>query len=148
MGEEGFKPIVIGLILVGLFAIAILNAGILISEQNGFAGSIADDSSIAGYKETVIGNLTDVSSSTSASDSVLSNSTITTTTSTPFVDSISGIWKSVRVIPVAIWNTTFGLVAQKLLGGDSVIVLSVIGAILGLIIIFAVIRFIATGDSR
>jgi len=148
MAEEGFNPIIIGLILAGLFAIAIINGGIMISEQNDFSGSIGDDARLSSYKESITNNLTAISTTTDSVDGVLSNSSITTTTSIPFFDSINGIWKAVRIIPVAIWDSSFVLLSERLFGEDKAIVLTILGVIIALTIIFAVVKWISTGDAR
>ena len=144
---EGFKGYLIGLLLVGLFAIAIINAGIIISSDNDATVSIGDDPSLSSYKSSIESELGNATSNSQSADQILSNSTITTT-STPFVDSIGGIWKSVKAAPVAVWNLTLGLALERIFGEDKRIVLNILGAILGLILIFAVIYLIATGDGR
>jgi hypothetical protein len=145
---EGFKTYLISLLLVGLFAIALINAGIMISDQNDMVGSIGDDSSLSDYKTSIEGSLDNATSSSTSADAVLGNSSISTNTATPFVDSIVGIWKSVKSAPVAVWNLTFGMALEKMFGEDKAIVLNILGAILGLSLIFAIIYLIASGDGR
>lgn len=136
------------LLAVGLFIIAIINAGIMISDQNNFIGSIGDDDSLTEYKASLEDTLDNATSASQSADAVLSNSSISTVSAFPFVDSITGIWKTVKSAPVAVWNLTMGYAVEKIFGEDKAIVLTILGALLGLALIFAVVYLIATGDGR
>jgi hypothetical protein len=148
MAETGFKGILVALLVTGLLMVLMISGAVMLSEQNDFAGSPADDSSLSSYKTEIEDSLGDAYTQTTDSDAVLSNSTVTTTTSFPFIESINGIWKNIRQAPLSVWNLTMGLLLEKALGENKTIVLTVLGAILSLMLIFSIIYLIATGDGR
>jgi hypothetical protein len=148
MAELGFKSIIVALLVAGLVMVLFINGAIMLSTQNDFSGNPSDDPSLSAYKDDVTAQLNQSYFNTGEADAVLSNSSVTTTTSFPFIESINGIWKNVRSAPVMIWNLSFGLVLEKALGDDKAIVLTILSVILTLMLIFAVVYLIATGDGR
>lgn len=148
MAELGFKGILVALLTVGLIMVLMINGAIMLSNQNDFAGNPSNDDSLSNYRDNVIYSLNSSYQESSDADAVLSNSSVTTTTSFPFIESINGIWKNIKQSPVTIYNLTFGLLLEKVFGENKTIVLTVVGAIFSLLLIFAVVYLIATGDGR
>lgn len=145
---DGFKSNIIYLLLFGLFVIALINVGVYLAAQNGANQSILDDDSLASYKSSLQENLTQSYSDISSSNTVLENSSITTTTSIPFFSSTQGIWKTVKTIPITVYNLTIGLAMKKIFGDSAGLVTAVISAIMIIIILFGVVAWIATGVSK
>ncbi len=145
---SNFKPILVALLLVGLFALAFLNFGIMTAEIEGANQSISDDPSISAYAASLNQTLEASISETEAANTAFSNSSITTTTSFPFVDAIGGIWKTMKNAPIAVWNLSFGLLLSNVLGSEAyAMVIGVLGAILTMTIIFAVWKLIHSGEG-
>lgn len=143
-----FRPILVALLILGLFGVAIITAGIQIASVNGANQSIGDDVSLAVYASSLNESLEDAYDSSIAANAAVSNSSITLTSALPFIDAIGGIWKTLKTAPIAIWNLTFGVVFQNILGGNSyAIVIGVLGAILLMTIVFAVWKLISSGES-
>lgn len=141
-----YVPLIAAILLIGLFATAIINFGIMVADQNDASINIGDDPAIINYYGNVSENLIASSNAVQSSDAALTNSSIQTSGST-FVDASRGIWKSIRNAPTMVWNLTFGLIIDKLFGGAAgIAVAAVVGAILGMILFAAVIRMLTQGD--
>lgn len=142
------RPLLIWLLLLGLFAMAIVTGGIMLAEQNGVNQSIADDPAITEYYSSLNETLADTYTDASNSDAAFSNSSISTSIGIPFIDSIWGIWKTLKEVPVTIYNLTIGLLISKVLGDVAgAIVLSVLSAILIITVIFAIVKLVSQGES-
>lgn len=142
------RPIVINLLLVSLFAVAIITAGVMIAIQNGASNSITDDSAFSNLKDNLISSLEENSENTEAVNTAFQNSSVTLTSGIPFVDAIYGTWKVIKSAPSTMYNLIVGVIFSKILGGDATyIIISVISAILIITIIFAVIKLISTGEG-
>jgi len=143
-----FRPIIVSLLLVGLFAICMITAGIQIATVNNANQSIGDDAVLAAYASSMNSSLEATVSAANTTEDAISSSPITLTSGFPVFDSITGVWKTLKVIPVTIYNLTFGLVFGRLLGGGvAAIVVGVIGSILTITIILSVWKMVSTGES-
>lgn len=148
MTKAEFRPLIIGLLLVGLFAIAVINGALLLSINNNSPNSIGNDPAIASYKESLEQSLEQAKTSADASEDAIGTSPITLTTGTLVFDAIGGVWKSMKEVPIMVYNLTFGLAAQKLFGDASFgIVLAIISAIVTITIIFGVWKWVTTGEG-
>lgn len=144
---SGIKPIIIGLLLVALFSYALIIGGSNFIIQN--SDTTLDDPTLINFTNTLSEVMENNSDSARQSNDAFTNSSITTTTSIPYVDSIGGIWKSAKKYPVMIYDVTMGLVFTKLLSDNAkTVIISVLGAILTLSILFAAWKLIATGESE
>lgn len=142
---EGFQGYIITMLIFGLFVISLITTGIMIADQNDATQSIGDDPSISEYKSSIENNLTTAYNDVSSSNTVIENSSITTTTSIPIFTSVQSIWKTIKKVPITVYNLTIGLAMKKLFGDSAGIVTAVISTILILLILFAVIKWVATG---
>lgn len=142
-----FRPLIVGIILAGLFAYALISGGILLSLNNGANHSIGDEPTISAYKESLKSNLEESYNKSNASYNALSSSPITLSTGNIIVDAIGGVWKVMTVIPISIWTYTIALPVTYILGDTGRIVALVLGSLLILTIIFAVWKWIATGEG-
>lgn len=142
------RPIIIAIIVSSLFILALINGGIMLAAQNVPEQSIGDDPSLEDYRIELTNTLDEHTQNIKDSDTSLSNSSVTTTTSSPFFDVLGGLWKTITRAPKTLWNLTSGFIYERLLGSQAfIIVLGAIGAILFLTIIVAVIKFISTGEG-
>jgi len=143
-----FRPLVVGLLLAGLFAFALINAGLLISINNGANQSIGDDPAISSYSESLEETLLEANENANATETAFGSSPITLTTGSLVFDAVGGIWKTMKEVPVTVYNLTFGLIATKIFGDESYgVVFGVIGAILMMTIIFGIWKWVTTGES-
>ena len=143
-----FRPIVVNLLLFGLVAFAIISFGLLWAQQNNPAQSIANDPAIGTLNSTLYGNLTSNYDTTQNNSNSFDNSSITTNTNLPYIESVGGVWKTLKTAPVVIYQLTVGYAFRYLLGDDtSAVVTAVVGAILALMIISAVVYWISRGEG-
>lgn len=143
-----FRPLIVSFILVGLFAIAMINVIYFAQLDNGATTTILDDPTISSYKESITSNITETYTDSKAADNSTSSSGVSYTFGSPFLDAINGVWKTIKSAPIAIYQLTIG-VGQKFLfsGTEALIITTAIAAIMTITIIFAVWKMISTGDG-
>lgn len=143
-----FRPLLVGFLLAGLFAIALLNFGILLAENNGVDHSIGDDPAISSYKDNLEDTLDTAYSNATGAEESLGKSPVSFISQNIIFDAIGGIWKTLKEVPITVYNLTFGLLSQKLFGDSSYgIVLAIISTIITITVIFGVWKMVFTGDS-
>lgn len=145
---SGFKPILVSLILAGLFAFSLLYGGYLLAVNNDASQSILDNPAMNSFKENLEDNLTGFYDTVNASETSFAKSPISLS-QIVFVDALGGIWKTLKIIPLAIWNLIAGLVIGNLLTQTQFIIVGgVVGSLLIITIIFGVWKLINTGESE
>lgn len=143
-----FRPIVVGLLLFSMFALAMITGGIQLANVNDVDQSIGDHPLLSTYSVNLSDAVGGASDNAKSGEDAFADSDVTLSTSSVFIDAIGGIWKTLKTIPVTIYNLTIGLVSSVIFGGGAFsIVLGIIGAILTITIIFAVWRLISTGEG-
>lgn len=143
----GFKHFVIGMLLVGLFAYALINAGILLGYYND-GNSIADSLVLSSFKANISTQLENSYSTANSTEASFGDSPISLT-QIIFVDALGGLWKTLKTIPTTIFNLLTGIVGSTILPSSEFFILySVIGAIIIITIIFGVWKLISTGDAE
>lgn len=143
-----FRPLIVGLLLAGLFAFALINGAIQLADVNHANQSIADDPTMSSFKTALEENLSDAYSKADNASTAFSSSPVTLSASSIFFDALGGIWRTMKVVPVAIYNLTIGLLMTKIFGSEQFgIVFGVIGAILIITIILGVWKMISSGES-
>lgn len=144
----GFRPLIVGLLLAGLFAYALINAGLLIAINNNPSQTIGNDESLSDYKDSLESNLQESYANSNSSEESFSKSPLSLS-NIIVVDAIGGVWKSIKIIPVAIYNLTIGILIQKLFSSQEFsIALSVIGAILIITFVLLAWKLLSTGESE
>jgi hypothetical protein len=142
------RLVIINLLIVSLFAVAIITGGSMLAVQNGANQSITDDQSLSNIKANLSTGINSNYEKTKSASTSFENSSISLTGGIPFIDSIYGTWKVLKETPVMMYNLIFGGIFEKVLGSNSAqIILAVIGTILTITIIFAVVKLISTGDG-
>lgn len=143
-----FRPIIVAMLIVGLFAFALISGGIMLGSQNNAPQNIGDDPSIASYKTALENNLRSASSDVNSSEKSLEQSPLTLSTGGLILDTIGKIWKTMKTIPVTVYNLTAGVLFTRLFGNEAGgLVFGVIATILILSIIFAVWKWVSTGEG-
>lgn len=145
---SGIKPLLASLLVVGLFIFAFINAGIMIASNNNANQSIGDDPTLSAYKSNLETTLKQAETDTNSSIEAIGQSPLSSTSNGFIFDAISGIWKTLKSVPVTLYNLTFGLTKAKLFGEAFTPVFSIIAAILIMAIIFGVIKMISSGQDE
>jgi hypothetical protein len=136
------------MLLLGLFAFAVINAGLILPILNDANQSIGDDPSLTYYSNELNKSLYNSQTVANTTETAVGTSPVTLTSGFPVFDAVFGIWKTIKVIPIQIWNLTKGLVFEKMFGGNEyAVIFTVIGAILLLTFMFAVWKWVSTGES-
>lgn len=143
-----FRPLIVTLLLVGLVILSVLTGGIMLAANNGASQSIMDDPSMSAYLSSLNDSLDDSYDESQPLDTAFSDSPITPTTGAVYVESVGGIWQTMRNNPTTIFSISLAFVRDKVLGGPyGSIILNTALAIFGLLIIFGAYKWIYTGES-
>lgn len=132
------KDLAISLVLIGLFAFALLSFGIGLAADNNANQSISDDPRINTFQENVSNQLGSYNTQVQGSSEVFSEDTPTVGGESLQLTSVSKIWSSIVSIPKAVYSLTIGLILDKIFGGTGssfAIVFTVISSILVVLII-------------
>lgn len=142
------RPFIISSLILGLLALAMINAGIILASNNGATESISNDSIIRNYASNLSEELEDSSSVGSSAKESFSNSTVSVSGGVVFVEAIGGLWKSLTAVPVTIINLTVELIKGRILGDTAFYaVFGVITLASIITIIFAVWKLVSTGEG-
>lgn len=143
------RPLLIGFLIIGLFAVAIINVGYYIQTDNDATETIADSQyGLDVFKQNITSKIDSSYDTSNAAENSTSSSSVTFNYGSPFLDAINGIWKTIKTAPVGVYELTIGLANDKFFHGtDGLIITTTIAAILTITIIFAVWKMIATGDA-
>lgn len=143
-----FLPLLIGLMLGGLFAFALITGGIMLAENNNPSQSIGNDPVLSNFSSNIENALGESTSTSDTAEESLGASPVTLNENSIFFDALGGLWKSLKAIPVTIYNLTMRLIFTKIFGSQAgAIIFGVIGGIISMIIIFGVWKMIKTGDA-
>jgi hypothetical protein len=144
-----FRPLLISFILIGLFAVAMMNAVYYMQIDNDANETIMDSQyGLDIYKQNVTDKLEDTYTDSVGADNSTSSSQVTFNFGSPFLDAINGVWKTIKVAPITVYQLTIGMANKMFFSGpEGLIITTTIGAILTITIVFAVWKMISTGDS-
>lgn len=148
MTSSGLKTIVIGLILTGLFAFALMSAGYLVGFNNHANRTILDDVAFSDFKTQLEGNLSSAYTDANSSLENLGDSPISGVLGATIFDSIGGVWKTIKVVPVAIFNLVVGTVKERIFGEGYGVVFLTVSAIIIILILLAVVKFVISGQDE
>lgn len=145
-----FRPLLISFIIIALFSVGMINIVYFTQVQNDAEETILDDSvlGLSSYKSNVEANLTSTYEDSLDAEESASSSQVTFSFGSPFLDAISGVWKTIKSGPVTLYHLVIGLLRATFLSGtDGIIIISAIVSILTISIIFAVWKMISTGEA-
>lgn len=141
------KKIIFPLFLVALFAIALFSFAFQLAISNDSPRSLSDDPTISSYTGSLNNYSRDSSLSTTSALRSIAESPLSLTTGYYIIVAMGGLWKSIITTPLSILNLTFQTIFTRLLGDQTYyVVLSIIGTILGLSLIFAIYKLLSTGE--
>lgn len=143
-----FVPIMTAIILASIFTIALITGGAMLQIQNNAKTKITEDSSIGNLSSDITQTLDETSSNAQTADTAFTNSSVTTTGVTPYVNAIGGLWQILKRGPVLTYNIISAFIFQKLLGNSAAFLLtSALAAIFILIVISAIVYWISRGEG-
>lgn len=146
--DNGFRPILIGLLIFSLIAIGTINIGLRLASENNVNQSISDNPAISSYANSLNTTLEGASETSTALETAFTNSTISVSGGILFLDALGGLWKSMKSIPITIYNLTIGIIKNQLLGDTAFyIIFGTIGLIVIISLIFAVWKLLSQGES-
>lgn len=142
-----FVPLMIGLIMVGIFSISLLTGGVMIQLQND-APLITNDSDIGAFYTSVNDTLYSSATSTTSANEAFTNSSIQTSGAGPYMSAVGGIWNVIKGAPVGLFNLVVTLIFVKIFGDAAAVVLTIATAsIVTLVIISAVVLWVSRGEG-
>lgn len=144
----GLRPLFVGFLLAGLIIFSLITGMITLANNNNAAQNIGDDPTLAAYKENIEDTLNTAQDNSNASLEALGDSPITVIPGSFVIDAIAGIWKTLKVVPVTLYNLTIGLLKVKIFGDGFNIVWGIISAVVIMLIIFGVIKLVSQGQDR
>lgn len=144
-----FRPLIISFILIGLFAIAMINVVYFIQVDNDADETILSSQyGLDIYKENLTSSINYAYDESQNAENSTSRSQVSASYGSPFLESINGIWKTIKVYPVTIYQLTIGFASRELFNGpEGYVITTTLAIILSITIIFAVWKMISTGDG-
>lgn len=143
-----FGPPLIGFILIGLFSISLITAGIYIGNNNSPNQTIANNPALTSYANSITPQIDTAYQYGNQSKTSIGTSTVSTGVGGIILDAISGIWKGLELGPIAIWNLVIGLATQTIFTGSEFnVIFAALGAIILLVGILAVWKLVWTGQG-
>lgn len=113
---KGIYPLIVGLVLVGLFAVAFINFGVGLAIDNGATTSIADDDRISTFLVLTDAELQGYNEAVNRSRSSWLANIPVVGVSLQLISSAS-IWKTMVSIPKTVFDLTIGLIGDVIFGG-------------------------------
>lgn len=144
----GLRPLFLGFLLAGLFIFSIITGMIMLGNNNNASQNIGDDPILTAYKDDIEDTLNTAQTNSNSSLEALGDSPVTVIPGSFVIDAIAGIWKTLKVVPVTIYNLTAGLFKVKIFGDGFNVVIGILSAILIMIIIFGVIKLVSQGQDK
>lgn len=144
---EGIKSTITSLILIGLFAVALIAFAIRYETVNDSSVKIQDDPAIATFKNSLDEQLDAFTDDVNDSDTSFRQSTPEAIGDSILVLSVASIWKTLVTVPKEVYQLTAGLLFDKIFGDAGFyIFFTTIGVLLTVTIIFYAWRFIKSGE--
>jgi hypothetical protein len=120
----------------------------MLADDNNASQSIANDTSIKGYADSLQESLEDTSDSANKADKSFRDSTVSITSGVIFVDAIGGLWKTLTVVPSTVLTLTKEQIKENILGDTAFYaVIGVISLIIVITLILAVWKLVGTGEG-
>lgn len=144
-----FYGLMATLILIGVVVVSMFTFSDNFLNNNNPNATIYEDPLLASEVNSLKGNLSGYVGTTSNSEAVLSNSSLSQggiAGQNVLFDSVAGIWKALKSAPVVIYNLSLGLIKRKLFGDSEwAWLVDAFGALVILAILIAIIRLVTTG---
>lgn len=144
----GLKSLLIGILVSGLFALALINGGIMLASNNHANQSIGDDPILVGYRNSLNNTLHQAETNVNGSLEALGQQGATSTPLGAIYDAMTGTWKTLKEVPSSLYNLFVGVTKVKIFGDSFNPVFGIVAAILIILIIFGVIKLIISGDDN
>ena len=146
----GLKSFLIGLLLVGLFSSLLITAGIQLAQRNNSPNTIANDPTISDFADNLNENLTSLPTITSSAEDSIGSSPVTLDTGAGIIlNSVGGLWKTLKTIPTSVYDLTVGLLVAKIFSGSNFTpAVAIIAGIATIAFIFFVYNWVHNADKE
>jgi hypothetical protein len=141
-----FRPIIIALVLAGLFAVAMISGATQLANLNGATQNLNSNPKIANLSENIKNYYSTLPSTLNDTEKAMEGSPLTLTF-TIVVDAIGGIWKTIKLIPTISYTFLTGFIFDELLGSPFAIVTGVVASLLTITLIFAVWKWLQQAEG-
>lgn len=149
----GFKSLIIGLILAGLFAIALLNFGTQVANDNPSNNSLLNSPDLVGLQGNLTGDIGDYTEEVNGSQESFAKDLPIIGSFVVPLESVTTIWKSFTTIPKRIYNLIAGIASDGVFGGAGesgglgfAIIFTTVGTIIVFLIIVYAYKWIKQGE--
>lgn len=145
---RGFLGLIVGILVSGLFVVALLYGGGRLSEDNN-GQSILQDSSINKTFTTLNTDLNKAWDSANNTETATAKSPLTISQGSFIINAMGGLWVTVKVIPTLVWNTMLLFLQNSLFGSPAfAVVFGVIGAIVIFMFTLYAWKLISSGEPE
>lgn len=145
---KGLRTILVAVILSGLFAIALLNAGQSLFEANDVNRTLASDPQLNNYISNLNNTLSTSLQNNNDVETAIGETPPTLSTTGLIFESVGNVWKTLKTVPVTIYNLTIGLLFTKLLGSNQfAIAVVIVEALFVMALLFFVVKWAFTGEG-
>lgn len=139
---------IVPFVLFSIFAVAFINFGNGLAENNNSPQGIFDDPQIQGFVVRINSSIADAQSDANLAESALGNSTITIGGQANILDSVKGVVKIITALPKTVYTFFVGLLFTRLSGDNQVaIIMGAFGSLLIIILIIAFYKLFSTGEG-
>lgn len=145
-----FLPIVIWLLLSGLFIYSLIQGAVTLAALNSPNQTIANAPVIRSLQNDLNDTLIDFYDVANETETSISGSPLTLTSGSGgiIVDAIGTVWKSIKITSVLLYNLTLGFIFSYIFGSQTFgVVIGVISGLVILTIVFAVWKMLSQGDA-
>lgn len=147
---KGFSGLLVGLLVTGLFMMALLIGGAQMATNISGSQSINTQPQIAKLTANLTTQLDSAYGTANATEEAVSKSKTTITQGTVFLDAMAGVWTTMKVVPIAVYNAVSLFLNTTLLSGNPMYL--IIGGVISAILIFMFVLYawkvIRTGDPE
>lgn len=145
---KGLRIFLTAIILVGLFAIALITGGETLLQLNNPNKTLGADPALNSYINQLNQTLATSLDNSNAAETAIGESPPTVTTTGIIIEAVSNVWKTLKAVPITVYNLTLGLLFSKLLGSPRfALVTVVITAVFVMALIFYVVKWVFSGDG-
>jgi len=139
-----FKKTFIGFTLVGLFALAMINFGLLLSENNVSSSSLKDNNEMSNMTQSLNSSLSTFGRSVQVQKNAFENEVVSKGFGTLVIFAIMGAGKVFSSMIIGVFNIVLSPLLTII--GVNPVVLGIFGAILSFTMILTLWRLYKTGD--
>ena len=138
---------VMAFVFFAVFAVALINFGIYMGNDNNSSQSIGTIPRLQNYSQGLTTQISEANGSFSGVNDAFGNSITSLTGTLPVFNAVGGIWKTIISTPKAIWDLTLPFVYDILGQNAGQIVIGALVSLLILGVIIAVVYWWTRGEG-